>query len=78
MREADRKTPSAAIVAGGVWMDLGGLALLGALAGYYLDRRLGTSPWLVLAGTLVGTALGLYDVYWRLKQFGGKSNGASR
>ena len=39
--------------------------ILGVLAGKYLDRWLGTSPWLLLVGSLVGAAASfkvLYDI----------------
>ena len=31
-------------------------------AGYWLDQRFGTSPWLLVAGAVAGFALGLYQV----------------
>lgn len=34
--------------------------LAGLFAGRWLDGRLGTQPWLALAGTLAGISLGLY------------------
>jgi len=63
---------------GGLGFQFGLTILLGALLGYYLDRRWGTSPWLVLAGTLSGTAAGFYQVVRALALFGAKNNGASR
>jgi hypothetical protein len=33
-------------------------ALAGALLGWWLDGRLGTQPWLLVAGASVGTAAG--------------------
>ena len=41
------------------WSLAGGVAL-GVLAGYYADRWLGTSPWLLIAGACLGMALGIY------------------
>jgi ATP synthase protein I len=32
--------------------------LLGVGLGYWLDRKLGTSPWLLLAGSMLGLAAG--------------------
>lgn len=37
--------------------------LLGSLLGLYLDRRLGTSPWMMVAGVLVGTAAGFLHLF---------------
>lgn len=36
--------------------------LAGFLAGQWLDGRLGTGPWLMLAGALAGISLGLYQL----------------
>jgi ATP synthase protein I len=44
--------------------------ILGLVAGFYLDRWLGTEPWLLLAGLLLGMGAGflaLYGVILRLK-----------
>lgn len=37
--------------------------VLGVAAGYYLDRWLGTSPWLFLLGFVFGLAAGVLNVY---------------
>lgn len=37
--------------------------VLGYLLGSYLDRRLGTSPWLVVAGVILGTAAGFVGLF---------------
>ena len=34
-----------------------------ALAGRYLDKKLGTSPWLLLAGILISIAVSSWAVY---------------
>ncbi len=36
--------------------------ILGAAAGYWLDRKLGTLPWCLVGGVLVGFVLGLVRV----------------
>lgn len=33
---------------------------LGVLAGYFADGRLGTTPWLLLAGSVLGMTVGVY------------------
>jgi len=38
---------------------LAGAASLGTLAGWFLDKRLATSPWLMVAGALLGSGTGL-------------------
>jgi ATP synthase protein I len=42
-----------------VWLMTGSVAL-GTLGGYFLDRRLGTKPWLLVTGALLGVAAGFY------------------
>lgn len=41
------------------WSLAGGVAL-GVLAGYYADKKLGTTPWLLVTGSCLGMALGVY------------------
>jgi len=47
---------------------IGAIVLLGGV-GYGLDRWLGTSPWLLLGGLLLGLIVGFYElakaVFWR-------------
>lgn len=43
-------------------MEFGGVIIVLALLGWWLDDRWGTSPWLVLTGTLVGIIGGLYKL----------------
>ena len=47
---------------GGLAFVLGVLAIAGWLLGQYLDRLLGTAPWLSLVGSLLGVAAGLFEV----------------
>jgi len=47
---------------GGLAFTMAALAAMGALLGYYLDRRWGTTPWLTLVGTLIGVASGMFYV----------------
>lgn len=37
-----------------------------ALAGLWLDRRLGWTPALTIAGTVLGAVLSFLNVYWKL------------
>ena len=37
--------------------------LLGYLLGSYLDRRLGTSPWMTVAGVVLGSAAGFVELF---------------
>jgi F0F1-type ATP synthase assembly protein I len=54
----------------GSGLALGVAALLGAGLGYYLDGRLGTRPWLMLAGLLLGLAAGFLEMLEILKKLG--------
>ncbi len=57
----------------GAWKALGelssvGLALvlctvIGLVGGYYADRLLGTSPWLLLIGLVLGIAAGFVNLF---------------
>jgi len=46
------------LASGGV--QLAAMVLLGVFVGYRLDRRWGTSPWLLVSGAGLGLFLGLY------------------
>ncbi len=49
--------------------------LLGLAGGYWLDRQLGTLPWITLALTLVGAISGPIMVYrWVVVQVGARMN----
>ncbi len=43
--------------------------LLGVLIGRFLDRRLGTDPWLLLLFSLLGVLVALYYIYRISKRF---------
>lgn len=65
-REAAKGTP----VRGGSGSHMMGLGvqfvasiLLCLYAGKWLDRRLGTAPWLLLVGVAVGASAGFYAMY---------------
>lgn len=58
---------SAGSVAAASYSLIGAIVLLGGL-GYAGDRWLGTDPWLLLAGLLLGMVVGFYElarVVWR-------------
>ncbi len=38
--------------------------LFGLLLGYWLDSWLGTKPWFLLAGSLLGMAAGFLNFFW--------------
>ena len=51
----------------GKYMDLGltfvVATVAGAGGGYWLDSRLGTQPWLLLVGALLGITVGFYHFF---------------
>lgn len=49
------------------WEFLGSI-VAGALLGYFADRQFETSPWGLIACTLLGTSTGLYRMVVTLKQ----------
>lgn len=44
------------------WNLTGGVAL-GVLAGYFADRQLDTAPWLLVVGSVLGMAAGMYGFF---------------
>lgn len=52
----------------GVGFQFAATIVLFALAGIWLDKRLGTSPWLVLVFVFGGAALGFWSMYRRVKK----------
>jgi ATP synthase protein I len=45
---------------GGVFV---GCMLVGVLGGHWLDKKLGTEPWLILSGSLLGIVSGFYHFF---------------
>lgn len=54
-----------------VWKFIGGAAV-GVLAGYWLDKWLGTSPLFILVLTLLGLAVGFYGFIREVNRLGKK------
>jgi len=52
----------------GVGMQFAATIVAGALAGIWLDKRLGTSPWLLIVLVFGGAGLGFWSMYRRLAQ----------
>ena len=42
--------------------------LAGVYAGQWLDRKLGTAPWLLIIGVFSGAGLSFYSMYRKLMQ----------
>lgn len=75
----DPKTdqPSPYALAFGLGAELVGALAACGLPGIWLDKKLGTSPWLTLVGVLLGIALGLFQLIRATtkRQDGGKKRG---
>lgn len=50
----------------GIGVQFVGILLIFLYAGKWLDQRLGTTPWLLLLGVMLGFALSLLYIYRRL------------
>jgi ATP synthase protein I len=59
--ERARPAGVATIATGGI--EFAVTILLGVFAGQWLDRRMGTAPWLVILGVVLGGAVGFYNLY---------------
>jgi ATP synthase protein I len=60
---APRKPLSSGAEFAGVGLQMGATLGLSAWLGYWLDGRLGTSPWLTIALVFVGAAAAFYSIY---------------
>ena len=56
------KGTSPAVFAG-VGFEFTGCILLGLFVGHWIDKRLGTAPWLLILGVFVGAAAGIFNMY---------------
>ena len=65
-RQDERRSRSTGAEYAGLGIQLGLTFALFALLGWWLDQRLGTSPWLLIVLVFVGAAAGFYSVYRRV------------
>ncbi|HXN56081.1 MAG TPA: AtpZ/AtpI family protein [Myxococcales bacterium] len=60
----------------GPWLDaswqLSGSLAFWILVGYFLDRKLNTAPWLLLAGSVLGMIVGFYLFFRAVAALGKK------
>lgn len=61
-----------------IGLELAASVLLGFWAGYELDRRLGSAPWLMLLGAASGMAAGFYLVARELFRDEGRPPGEGK
>ncbi|QSQ20961.1 AtpZ/AtpI family protein [Pyxidicoccus parkwayensis] len=67
--ETARQMRAAQPYIGAVWKLTGG-AVVGVLGGYWLDRWLGTAPWLLVGLSLVGICVGFYGFLREMARLG--------
>ena len=60
--EAPKKPSGGAMRAAGAGLELAGTLVACCLLGYWLDRKLGTSPWALLILAVFGIVGGLYNL----------------
>lgn len=50
----------------GAGFQFAAMVILSAFAGIWIDRKLGTTPWLLIVTVFAGAALGFYSLYRNL------------
>jgi ATP synthase protein I len=50
----------------GAGFQFAAMVILSAFAGIWIDRRVGTTPWLLIVTVFLGAALGFYSLYRNL------------
>jgi F0F1-type ATP synthase assembly protein I len=58
-----RSTGTSPAAFAGVGLELAFLILLGLFVGQWIDKRLGTAPWLLILGVFAGAAAGFVNMY---------------
>jgi len=61
MREGDEETNRKTGLAYAAALSLFAAVVSGLIVGWLLDRWLGTGPWLLVLGIVLGTAAGFYE-----------------
>ncbi|WCL48932.1 AtpZ/AtpI family protein [Leptospira sp. GIMC2001] len=66
----DRKTPKikSAWHLAGLGTEFTGIILFFLLGGSWLDKQLGSAPWILLLGMILGFSLGLFHIVRRTRQ----------
>ena len=69
MAKRENPPPKGAVQPGdlaGVGLQFAGSIVLFLLVGMWLDRKLGTDPWLLIVGVFTGGTAGFWSMYRRL------------
>ena len=75
MRENRRKFIRSAGLASSVGLVLVISTVIGYAFGNWLDKKLGTAPWLMLVFTLIGIAAGFFEMFRIIDQISNEENG---
>jgi ATP synthase protein I len=71
LSDAARSMRAATPYIGAVWKLVGG-AVFGVLAGYFLDRYFGTTPWILVGLSTAGISVGFYGFIRDMLKLGKK------
>ncbi|MHB8878725.1 MAG: AtpZ/AtpI family protein [Myxococcaceae bacterium] len=71
LSDAARQLQAASPYISAVWKMVGG-AVVGVLGGWFLDRWLGTGPWMLVALSVVGISVGFYGFIHDMLKLGKK------
>jgi ATP synthase protein I len=72
MKEEPKPSPFRSLALVSVGMVLVISTLVGAGGGYALDRWLGTAPWLMIVGLLLGMVAGFREMLRMIERYGEK------
>ncbi len=76
MSEKGKGDPLRALaLASSISVEIATATVVGFMGGRWLDSKLNTNPWLMLAGLLLGMAGGMWGVYHTLETFRKKDKG---
>jgi len=64
-----RETSMGLSALGSAGIELGLVVVLLTLAGWWLDKRFSTAPWLLLVGALLGATIGMYRLIQQFSKF---------
>jgi F0F1-type ATP synthase assembly protein I len=76
--ERGRQNDNSAMKYAGVGLQFAASILLFLYAGQWLDRRFGTSPWLMMTGVFLGGGGAFYSMYRRLAADQAREDAARR
>lgn len=76
MSENGKGNPLRAVaIASSISVEIAAGTIIGYYSGRWLDSKLGTDPWLMIAGLLVGLAAGMWGIILTLEAFNKKDKG---